>query len=379
MDIHCLKSIGYREQLTFRYDQYTRSESLWTSMILKFFVEKLINSQDILGDEEYQKFYHSNEDLSNAEFEKKKEALTPGQAQELVCKYEQTYGIGEGRFAKNPAKKATAKTMLNSAWGKHAQRPIMTECSVLNHTTDRSEVDDLFQNMAGGVYKFQDATILNDAEVMYRYRADNAKVDLHNGYLPAAVFVTAYARLQLWEQLNRLGDRVLMNDTDSIIYIRNPQGYNIPEGSMLGDWEIEKPCKLNDGLKTFVGFGPKTYAYKTWKQEYKDHTVVKAKGLSLKYSHSKLVNFEVMEKMMKEFLLDPEEYDYRIKVPQKGFSFSLAAGEGMRTIKTIKELRINRNAMKGILHGPYLYPFGHQKNCGFELHTPNKKLKRCFL
>lgn len=49
-----------------------------------------------------------------------------------------------------------------------------------------------------------------------------------------------------WEQLNRLGDRVLMNDTDSIIYVFDPKEYNIPEGSMLGDWEIEKPCKLND-------------------------------------------------------------------------------------------------------------------------------------
>jgi hypothetical protein len=38
-----------------------------------------------------------------------------------------------------------------------------------------------------------------------------------------------------------------------------------------------------------------------------------------------------MEKMMKEFLLDPEEYEHRIKVPQKGVSFTFAAGEGMRS------------------------------------------------
>ena len=33
-------------------------------------------------------------------------------------------------------------------------------------------------------------------------------------------------------------------------------------------------------IENFCGFGPKTYAYTTWKQDYKDHTVVKAKGLS---------------------------------------------------------------------------------------------------
>jgi hypothetical protein len=157
---------------------------------------------------------------------------------------------------------------------------------------------------------------------MYRYKADNAQVDLHGGYLPAAVFVTAYARLHLWRELNKLGERVLMNDTDSIIYVRDPDGYNIPEGSMLGDWEIEKPCALNDGLKTFVGFGPKTYAFTTWKQDYKLHTVVKAKGLSIKYAHSELVDFNVMERMMKEFLETDDEGNslYHkikgIKVPQ---------------------------------------------------------------
>lgn len=57
--------------------------------------------------------------------------------------------------------------MSNSAWGYHAQRPTMTECSVLNYTNNRREVNELFHNMVGGVYKFQDATILNEAEVMY--------------------------------------------------------------------------------------------------------------------------------------------------------------------------------------------------------------------
>ena len=63
-------------------------------------------------------------------------------------------------------------------------------------------------------------------------------------------------------------------------------------------------------IENFCGFGPKTYAYTTWKQDYKDHTVVKAKGLSLKYAHSELVNFEVMENIVKDFLHDPEDYDH---------------------------------------------------------------------
>jgi hypothetical protein len=249
----------------------------------------------------------------------------------------------------------------------------MSEAAVLNFKNEPAAVDSLFKNMVQGVYKYQDATILNDAEVMYRYKADNAKVDLHNSYLPAAVFVTAYARLQLWEQLNELGDRVLMNDTDSIIYIRDPDpnAYNIPEGNLLGEWEIEKPCKLNDGLKTFVGFGPKTYAFKTWKQDYKDHTVVKAKGISLKYAHSNLVNFDEMEKMILDFLDNDRDNDElcRKMVPQKSLTTSSVGGY-MKTVLSLKEFGINhRSKWKGVLHGPLLYPFGHSKNLVFDGHN----------
>jgi hypothetical protein len=88
-----------------------------------------------------------------------------------------------------------------------------------------------------------------------------------------------------------------MNDTDSIIYIRDPNGYNIPEGNLLGEWETEKPCKLNDGLKTFVGFGPKTYAFKTLKQAY----CCQSKRDFFEICPN-LVNFDEMEKMVMEFL-----------------------------------------------------------------------------
>ena len=156
-----------------------------------------------------------------------------------------------------------------------------------------------------------------------------------------------------------------MNDTDSIIYIRDPDGYNIPEGSLLGEWEIEKPCALNGGIKTFVGLGPKTYAFTTWKQDYKVHTVVKAKGLTLNHATSDLVNFEVMEKMVIDFLEMEERPDKRtvqgIKVPQMGFCFSFDSDKGMRSVKTLKELKINPKEMKGVLIGALLYPFGHEK------------------
>ena len=349
-------------------------------MILKFYIEKLINSHEILTEEEYVKFCCSNAVLTKEEADKKKVALTPHEVCDMINYYEDKYGVGdliqkaidEGRFGDNPAKKATAKTMLNSAWGKHAQRLIMTEAVILNHTTQQNEVNTLFQNVADKVYSHQDSVILNDSEVLYRVKPKNAKVNLHNMYLPAAVFVTAYARLQLWRELNKLGDRVLYYDTDSIIYVRDPHGYNIPTGSMLGQWEIEKPCQLNDGLKTFVCYGPKTYAFTAWKQEYKIHTVVKAKGVSLKEAHSEIVNFQIMKQKVLDFLEFAETnnlarkdiarkatYASTIQVPQMQFRFSLDPEEGMTTVKSLKDLKINPKDFKGVFRNGFILPFGY--------------------
>lgn len=41
-------------------------------------------------------------------------------------------------------------------------------------------------------------------------------------WLAGAAFVTACGRLRLWDMLNKLDDRVLYHDTDSIIYEFNP-------------------------------------------------------------------------------------------------------------------------------------------------------------
>ena len=245
--------------------------------------------------------------------------------------------------------------MLNSAWGKHAQRPIMTEAKVLDLENDSDKVDSFFRNILDHQYQFQDATSLNNNKVMYRYKTFKAKVDLHGGYLPAAIFVTAYGRLQLWREVHKLGKRVLYFDTDSIIYVRDPDGYNIPQGHLLGEWEREKIDIQNGGIKTFVGLGPKSYALKTWKN---GKTVVKAKGLSLKHAHSNLVNFEVMEKMAKEYLETGEIV--KVYAPQQQFSFSLDPQQGMRTAKALKVLQINPREMKGQLVNEYLYPFGYE-------------------
>ena len=92
-------------------------------MILKFYVEKLINTKDILSPEEYHKFYESKLSLTKQEQEKKDSSYSMQEVHDLIEAYDQEYGIGDllkkamddGRFGNYPAKRSTAKTMVNCA------------------------------------------------------------------------------------------------------------------------------------------------------------------------------------------------------------------------------------------------------------------------
>jgi hypothetical protein len=180
------------------------------------------------------------------------------------------------------------------------------------------------------------------------------EADYHSTYLPAGLFVPAYGRLHLWEQLNKLGKRVLMNDTDSIVYIYDPEQYNIPEGDVWGEWEVEDIDKQNGGIREFVGIGPKTYSIKCDNGE----TQTKCKGLSLKRGTDELVNHETMKDLVvQDGKLQIK--DKKIHVPQQTFVYKV--GQGIRTHKMLKILSFNPDDLKGELDEEgYLYPFGFQ-------------------
>ena len=81
-----------------------------------------------------------------------------------------------------------------------------------------------------------------------------------------ALSTTAQARMRVYSKMEELGDRVLYNDTDSIVYRHSllsnapPNEGKVTLGNYLGDWTDE----LGDGkyIKTWVSGGPKCYGYK---------------------------------------------------------------------------------------------------------------------
>lgn len=313
---------------------YKFKPSLWAENQKKLYLYKMINSSNT-PDDEYKEY--------------------------LIKEYEKRFEMGDmiresfekNLWGKNPAKKKTFKIMLNSGWGKHAQRPIMPQSIVIDFSTNSEKAVEAFKNMCEGNTEFRSLHIIGE-RTLYTVlnNGEEVKPQFHKTYLPAALFVPAYGRLQLWEQLNKLGKRVLMNDTDSIIYVYKPDEYNIPQGDIWGEWEVEDLDSKNGGIVEFVGLAPKTYALKT----FNDKTLVKAKGLSLKLAHQKLVNFNVFRELVKEYL---DNDDIKIvAVPQAGFRHN--HGEGIRNYKTLKKLCLCPDELKGELRGPYLFPFGHE-------------------
>ena len=92
----------------------------------------------------------------------------------------------------------------------------------------------------------------------------NQEFDDGNDSINVAIasFVTCHARLHLYSELNRLQDRVLYFDTDSIIYITRENDTNEPEtGVYLGEFTNE--LDADEYITEFVCAGLKNYAFKT--------------------------------------------------------------------------------------------------------------------
>lgn len=325
---------GYALVKLHRLDRYHKKEGLWNDFIMDLYIEKMVNSEP-----------------------------TPSleKQHQLVQTYEKEFGMGEAvedsfpNWDLRPAKRKVFKIMLNSGWGKHCQRAAMDQMFIFGDT-DYQDTLDLHTNLAEGSCVLKGYANMGST-VMVKVENDGWKTNpnLHEGYLPAGLFVPAWGRLMLYEQLDQLGERVLYHDTDSIIYIYDPDHYNIPESDVWGKWSVEKIDSRNGGLRTFVGFGPKSYGIRA----ENGTAEIKVKGLSLKLAHGKLFNFDVMDQMIQTYLANGEANS--LEVPQMVFTWQ--PGKPMITKQFLKKIGFQPEILKGDLMGPLVVPKGYCVTC----------------
>ncbi|XP_061190399.1 uncharacterized protein LOC133198307 [Saccostrea echinata] len=190
--------------------------------------------------------------------------------------YERKEGIrlDPGNVEFNAGLRSLAKLLLNSFWGKFGQRLNLTKTQFLHD----SQANVLYQSMVDPTVEIVDFQIVNDENLMLSTKRTSEEMCLpgHTNVFLAS-FTTCWARLQLYELLDRLQTRVLYWDTDSVIYTTKEGDWDPPVGDYLG--ELTNELEEGDWITEFVCNGPKNYAYQT----HNGKRVCKVKGFSLNY------------------------------------------------------------------------------------------------
>ena len=222
--------------------------------------------------------------------------MTEEEKREYIDYYKREQGVelDYKKIAKNPGLRSVAKLALNSFWGKFGQR-LNSEYTSTDLLFDTPDGRRRFNKLMTDPKRVLSFMIFENA-LMLKTKGSNEKPyqAISNTSIPVAVFTTCWARLHLYEQLERLGEQVIYYDTDSIIYMTGGSEFKeapIPKGSLLGEWTSE----LSEGeyiTQVAVG-GPKNYAYITNKSSKQ---VVKVKGHSLHSLSASHFNFETVKR-----------------------------------------------------------------------------------
>jgi hypothetical protein len=133
--------------------------------------------------------------------------------------------------------------------------------------------------------------------VSWRYSDEEQVPNLKHTNELLGANVTAGARLRLYHFLDKVQENALYCDTDMIIYVQKKSEPTMIEcGDNLGDMQNE--LLSDEYIDEFVSGGPKNHAYRVVSGTGATKTVCKVRGITLNYNASKLVNFDVIRKMV---------------------------------------------------------------------------------
>ena len=156
----------------------------------------------------------------------------------------------------NAAKRALAKPCLNSMWGKLTESNRRTMTELISNTRE------LYRFLATPEFDVVNLLFASDhvVWVSWKYAAERIPNLPYTNEVIGS-FVTAGTRIHLYAYLDKLQQRVIYTDTDSIIYIQNDDEAPLIEcGDRLGSMTNE--LQPGEFIDEFVGGGPKSYAYR---------------------------------------------------------------------------------------------------------------------
>ena len=279
--------------------------------------------------------------------------------EEYIEKYYKHEGISMtcNNIKKNPGLRGVSKLALNSFYGKFGQRTNMKKTKII------TDVGILYNTLTDRSKDIVDFHIMNEnvMEVEFKNSADFEPLSKKTNIV-IATFCTAWARLKLWFAMNKLGERVLYHDTDSIIFSTTSE-QQMPElGNYLGELTDELSCK-NLGCKIynceghwieeFISCGPKNYSYKL----NSGQTITKVRGFSLNFSSSEIINFDTMKDCLDSWIAKDNRQVKTIKteIRRNKFESRVFSRKVEKHYGVVYDKRVVTNNYKTV-------PYGYRKN-----------------
>ncbi|KAL0151605.1 hypothetical protein M9458_053088 [Cirrhinus mrigala] len=212
-----------------------------------------------------------------------KDVVTDGDKESYVRDYFEREGIklNLDKIELNPARRSIMKLILNSLWGRFCLREGLPTTEIVK------DPEQFARHIFGTEHEIRYFSFVSDAVAIVQWSYANGKApptrDV-NVFLGA--FTTAHARLELYDVMERLGDRLLYCDTDSLIYTAKDGEYEPPLGPYLGDLTDE--VGPGDHITLFSSAGPKSYGYVTAKGK----VCMKVKGITLNAVNSEVITLD---------------------------------------------------------------------------------------
>ena len=250
---------------------------------------------------------------------------------------------------KNSGMKAVAKLCLNSLWGKFGQRNNKTQVDVVY------SVKELWDLLLNDQLTDFNISVIDEDRLMVAHRVkEECLSNSKNTNVYVAAFTTSHARLRLYKELELLGEQVLYHDTDSIVYVSRPGGYEVPTGNMLGEWEDE--LHGEHMVNVWTSGGPKCYAY----QLSDGSTTCKVKGFNLKRSDTaKLIHYNSMKGLVQDRY--HQNVETKIRTTQTMIK-RVKTHALLKTEEQSKELRVQYTKGNVVVHRNNMVetlPFGY--------------------
>ena len=222
-------------------------------------------------------------------------AVTEEEKAEYIRDYfeKEKIQLNPDKISLNQARRSINKLLLNSLWGRFSMRENLPVSELL------TDPEQFSQHIFGDGYDVKHFSFVSDttALIQWCYSAgDSCPTRDINVFLGA--FTTAHARLELYDLMDRLGDRLLYSDTDSVIFVSREGDWEPPLGPYLGDLTDE--IGGDDFITEFCSGGPKTYGYRTAAGK----TCMKAKGITLNFDNSKVIRLDTLIGLVDHYVVN---------------------------------------------------------------------------